>query len=42
MPVTELLRGNKNNETFEKFIDENIPPHKITTIITDLKRDMTK
>ena len=38
MPVAELLTDNEDDETVEKFIDENIPLHKRTAIITDLKK----
>lgn len=40
--VAELLSDNENDETVEKFIDKNIPPHKRTTIITDLKKIYNK
>ena len=42
MPVAELLSDNENDETVEKFIDKNIPPHKRTAIITDLKKSYDK
>lgn len=38
IPVAELLTDNEKDETTEKFIKENIPSHKRTAIITDLKK----
>lgn len=38
IPVAELLSDNEKDETTEKFIKENIPSHKRTAIITDLKK----
>lgn len=38
IPVAELLSDNEKDETTEKFIKENIPSHKKTAILTDLKK----